>query len=128
MTKAEKKKYIIDLVGTWVGPLFLGGWQVRVHFPSRIKEVASCESSPEYMTCDLYFNLKRVPDGQNDIRELVCHEMCHPHVEALADLANRGARRTPERKEAIRKAEEQLVTVMSRMVLPLLPEPEPEAT
>lgn len=124
MTKQEKKDYITALVNAWIVPLYLGGWAVKLHFPSRIKEIASCDSSPEYLWADLYFNLKRVPDDKADIRELVCHEMCHPHVEALGALALRGARRTPERREAIRKAEEQLVTTVSRMLLPSLPEPE----
>jgi hypothetical protein len=121
MTKAQKRALVIELVGAWQVPLYLGGWQVKVYFPGRITEVASCASEPEYMTCTLRFNLKRMPDDPAEIRELVCHEMSHPMVEALADLANRGARRNPERKEAIRRAEEILVTTISRMILPHLP-------
>ena len=121
MTKDQKRDLIVSLVERWVGPMHLGGWRIGVSFPSRIKEVASCESQPEYLTAALYFNLKRVPDTEEAIRELVAHEMAHPHVEALAELANRGARRTPERREAIRIAEEHLTTVVSRMILPHLP-------
>jgi hypothetical protein len=121
VTKAEKRALILQLVEAWQVPLYLGGWDVKVYFPSRIQEIASCDSQPEYMTASLYFNLKRVPDTESEIRELVAHEMLHPHVEALAGLANRGARRTPERREAIRVAEETLVTTLSRIVLPGLP-------
>lgn len=121
MTKPQKRALIISLVEKWIVPMGLGGWAVKVYFPNRIAEMASCRSQPEYLSADLYFNLKRVPDEEPEIRELVCHEMLHPHVEALAQLANRGAKRTPERREAIRVAEETLVTTLSRIVLPGLP-------
>jgi len=121
VTRTQKRALIVSLVEKWQVPLYLGGWAVKVYFPSRIQEIASCRSQPEYLCADLYFNLKRVPDTDAEIRELVCHEMLHCHVEALAQLANRGARRTPERREAIRLAEERLVTTLSRVVLPALP-------
>ncbi len=121
MTKLKKRTLIVDLVKKWQVPLFLAGWQLKIYFPARIKEVASCQASSEYMTAMLCFNLKRVPDSVDEIRELVAHEMCHPHVEALAAAGERGAVRNPERKETIRRAEEALVTTMSRMLLPHLP-------
>jgi hypothetical protein len=120
MTKAEKRRLILRLTEQWIVPLYLGGWTVHVHFPKRISETASCDSSPEYLSADFYYNLVRVPDTVAEIEELVAHEMCHPHVEALAGLAVRGARRTPERREAIRVAEERLTSTIAHMILPSL--------
>ena len=114
---------ILRLVDAWQVPMYLGGWQLRVHFPRRMKELASCESLPEYLQADLSFNLARLRreiGSEAELRELVAHEMAHPHTEALADLALKGTR-SPAKQEAIRKAGETLTTVMSRMVLPHLP-------
>ena len=120
VTRKEKRALILDLVHRWITPMHLATWEVKVRFPGRIKEIASCRTSPEYMCTELFFNLKRVPDIVTEIEELVAHEMCHPHIEALAELANKGARRTPERRDAILKAEERLTTTMSRILLPYL--------
>lgn len=121
MTETQKRRLILQLVERWVTPMWLTEWTVKVEFPTRMKYTATCTASPEYLQCVLSFNLQRMPDDLDQIREMVCHEMTHPTTWALAELAFRGARRTAERREAIRKAEEQLTTRVSRMMLPHLP-------
>lgn len=120
MTPKQKEKFVTQLVNRWQVPMGLGGWLIRLFFPKRANYMAACNASPEYLSADLYFNLKRMPDTPMEVEELVAHELMHAHVEALAELANRGARRTPERREAIRVAEEHLTTTLSRMLLPWL--------
>lgn len=120
VTPAQKQKLIHGLVDRWQVPMGLGGWMLRLFFPKRIKHIASCMAQPEYLTADLEFNLKRVPDTAMEIEELVAHELMHCHVEALGILALRGARRSPERREAVRLAEEHLTTTLSRLLLPWL--------
>lgn len=121
MTDAKKKALIVKLVRDWQVPLFLNTWRFKIYFPSKIKEVASCQADSEYLTAALCFNLKRLPDTEDELRELVVHEMTHCHVNALATVAERGAKRNPERMEAVRLAEEELVTRFSRILLPHLP-------
>lgn len=122
MTRTQKRDRVLALVRGWQEAVGLTGWQLHVLFPARIKEMASCESHPEYKTAILRFNLKRLPETDEELRELVAHELWHNHAEPLAQLAMRGARRSPERKEAIRQAEEFLVTTASRLLLDHLPE------
>ncbi len=97
---------------------------VRLHFPGRMKDLANCTSDPVYRTAELCFNLQRIRRelaGLSEVRELVAHEMTHPHTEGLAALALRAAGRRVELRRRIEDEAESLTTSYSRIILPYLP-------
>lgn len=96
----------------------LTDWDIRLSFDEKLPHAADCAADPEYRQARIRLNPRRM--HMADIPATIFHELDHCHVEDLAQLAVSLAKGDPVALEAIRKAEEGLVTVHDQILTPLL--------
>ena len=109
------KREVLRLVRLWRQRLQLHDWKIAVLVGPIAPEdnaKAYCAAAPEYREATVHVSPDDV--APEDAESTVVHELLHCHVEALAGLALVMAGDDPVRKEAVRRAEEELVMRLER--------------
>lgn len=110
------KKAVLERVAHWRSRLLLDDWALGVivdAMPPEDDATAANAAEPEYRRATLYFDPYQIPAKELD--DYVVHELLHCLTEPLAQLATVAAGDDPMRKEAVRMAEEELVTRLERV-------------
>jgi hypothetical protein len=114
------KRRVLALVRQWRTKLHLSEWHLGVvvdTIPPDAAARADASASPEYREATLRFDPAEIDPAE--LEEMVVHELLHCHVETLGHLALVMAGEDAVRKEAVRMAEEELVTRLTRVCLGL---------
>jgi hypothetical protein len=112
-----KRELVATLVERFRHPLGLVDYDLRLEFVS-LKHRADCEARPEYNEAIIRFDLKKIRREQ--LPAFVLHEMIHCLVWKLAAVGERLSAGRDADLEAVRVEEESLVTLLERVLLPLL--------
>lgn len=113
---------IKTLVRHWQARLHLTDWRLRVKVgefedEGRFAKLSAANiSRPEYLEADIYVDPARVVTAEEDLNRLVCHELLHCHTAELVAICDLWAGEDAGRKEYVRKAHEQLVTRLERVL------------
>lgn len=105
------------LVRQWRTRLQLHDWKISVvvdRIPPEDDAKAFCQAKPEYREALVQVDPHEVT--LEDLEATVVHELLHCHAEALAGLALVMAGDDPVKREAVRRAEEELVMRLERLV------------
>ncbi len=111
------KASVMRLVRLWRERLHLHDWKLSVMvstIPAKDDAKAYCAAKPEYREALVHLDPKEVPP--EDLPATLVHELLHCHVEGLAGLALVMAGDDPVRREAVRRAEEELVMRLERVL------------
>ena len=112
-----KREVVATLVERFRHPLGLGHYDIRVDFVA-LKHRADCECRPEYNEAILRFDLSKIKRDQ--LPAFVLHELLHCLVWKLAAVGERLSAGREADLEAVRVEEESLVTLLERLLLPLV--------
>ena len=104
-------------VRLWRERLHLHDWKISVlveAIPAEDDAKAYCAAKPEYREALVCVDPHEV--ALADLEATVCHELIHCQTESLAALALFMAGDDPVRRESVRRAEEELVMRLERVV------------
>lgn len=107
------KQQVLKVMKKWRKRLHLEDWTLTLEFAT--DNDAACASKPEYKIATIYINPEVIT--AEDLEEIICHELMHCHVEALASLAVTLAKKDEAKKEWIRREEEGLTSRVTAILL-----------
>ncbi len=115
--KARERRVLalVRFYQRWMG---LGNWDLKVRFSDKgcgEKEEAgaACTASDEYLQATLYFDLDRIPAGEEP--DFIRHELAHCLTWELLRVAEHLAGEDKNAQEMVRAASERCTTLVERM-------------
>jgi hypothetical protein len=121
-TKRITKKMLfikaVEIIKEWFK---FQDWKITVKFAKSMKETAYCKVDPEYKIASIHVNLEHLKDlTHNEVVATALHELLHCIVWPLGEWAVRLSNKDKYKLEICRRYEEEVVTNLERVILPLI--------
>lgn len=123
-TKRITKKMLfiksVEIIKTWFK---LQDWKITVKCVKTMKNTAYCTADPEYKIASIYVNMTHLKGlTHNEVVSTALHELLHCIVWPLGEWAVRLSAKDKHKLEITRRYEEEVVTNLERIILPLIQE------
>jgi hypothetical protein len=121
-TKRITKKMLftkaVEIIKTWFK---FQDWKISVKFVQSMKHTAYCTANPEYKIASIYVNTSHLTAlTHNEVVATALHELLHCIVWPLGEWAGRLSNKDKHKLEITRRYEEEVVTNLERIILPLV--------
>lgn len=110
----------VEIIKQWFQ---LQNWKISVKFVSSMKNTAYCTADPEYKLASIHVNLTHIKTlTHHEVVATALHELLHCIVWPLGEWATRLSSKDKHKIEISRRYEEEVVTNLEQILIPLLRE------